>query len=199
MIYTKKAENVQRLFEHLNQFVDVSNTDFQEMLQYFEGHHLNKKEMVTEGGKMCNYNHFVLTGCLQMFFTDSKGIEHTIQFAIENWWISDYLAFHKRTESDYSIQAVEDAQILSISYENQERLLTLFPKLERYFRIIYQIAYGASLRKKMFLSELTKEENYFHFTEHFPEFAQRVPQYLIASFLGLTPEYVSKIRSKKRS
>ena len=71
--------------------------------------------------------------------------------------------------------------------------------LERYFRTIYQIAYGASLIKVKYLYDLSKEEIYLHFTEHFPDFAQRVPQYLIASFLGLTPEYVSEIRAKNRS
>ena len=199
MYFTANEEKSIRLFEHLNQFVEINKNDFREIVHYFEFRHLNKKEIVTEGGKLCNYNHFVLSGCLQMFHIDSKGVERTIQFAIENWWISDYLAFHKRTLSNYYIEAVEETQILSTSYEQQEKLLARFPQLEKYFRIIYQIAYGASLKKREYLFELSKEENYFHFTEHFPEFAQRVPQYLIASFLGLTPEYVSKIRSKKRS
>lgn len=199
MTKTEKDSISYRLLEHFNRFIETDSKDFQEIIHYFESRHLNKKEMVAEAGKLCNYNHFVLSGCLQMFFVDNKGIERTIQFAIENWWISDYLAFHKRTQSNYYIQAVEETQILSISYENQEILLSRFPYLEKYFRIIYEIAYGAFLKKREYLFEFTKEENYFHFTEHFPEFAQRVPQYLIASFLGLTPEYVSKIRSKKRS
>lgn len=199
MNYTKKDDNQERLFEHLNKVVRVTGEEFREMLPCFNRRHLNKKEMVTDGGKRCDYNHFVLAGCLHMFFIDNNGVERTIQFAIEDWWISDYLAFHKRKESDYYIQAVEDSQILSLSYENQEKLMALFPQLERYFRILYQIAYGASQQRRVFLYELSKEENYFHFTEYYPQFAQRVPQYLIASFLGLTPEYVSKIRSKKRS
>ncbi|BDD12720.1 hypothetical protein FUAX_51520 (plasmid) [Fulvitalea axinellae] len=94
---------------------------------------------------------------------------------------------------------MEKAKIASITLENQKRLLSELPKLERYFRIVYQIALGATQRKTKYLMEFSKEEIYFHFTKHFPEFANRVPQYLIASFLGLTPEYVSEIRRRNRS
>lgn len=134
-----------------------------------------------------------------MFFVNEKGVERTVQFAIENWWMADFLAFQNKNQTEFSIQAVEKSQLLCISYEKQEQLLAQFPQLEKYFRIIYQIGYGAALVKMKYLFDLTKEEIYFHFTENFPDFAQRVPQYLIGSFLGLTPEYVSEIRAKKRS
>ena len=188
-----------RLFEHFNKFVEVSEKEFQEIVTFFDLHSFSKKEIIVEAGNTCNSIYFVLEGCIHMFFISDNGSERTVQFAIENWWMTDYLAFNNQKITDFYIQAVESTQALSISYDNQEKLLSLYPKLERYFRIISQVSYGSSLMKLKYLYDLSKEEIYFHFIEHFPEFAQRVPQYLIASFLGLTPEYVSEIRNKKRS
>jgi CRP-like cAMP-binding protein len=188
-----------QLFNHINNYVEVNEKDFQEILKFFSFRSVDKKEVIAEEGYKCNFNHFIVQGCAHMYFIDDKGTHRTVQFAIENWWITDNLAFINRTATDFYIQAVEKTQILSISFENQEQLLSRYPQLEKYFKIIYQKAFGSSILKIKYLHDFSKEEIYFHFTEHFPEFAQRVPQYLIASFLGLTPEYVSEIRSKKRS
>ncbi|EZH71403.1 cyclic nucleotide-binding protein [Aquimarina atlantica] len=188
-----------QFFDHINMFVNIDEKDFQRILTFFDLRSVNKKEIIVKAGDLCNFNHFVVDGCLQMFYINDKGTERTIQFAIENWWMTDFLAYHNQSITDFYIQAVENTKILSISYDKQEELLNEFPKLEKYFRVIYQISYGASLIKMKYLLDLSKEEIYFQFTEHFPKFAQRVPQYLIASFLGLTPEYVSEIRNKKRS
>lgn len=188
-----------QFFDHINNYVEVNAMDFQEILSFFSFQNLGKKEIIGEAGHKCNFNHFVVQGCVHMYFIDDKGTHRTVQFSIENWWITDNLAFLNKVTTDFYIQAVEKTQLLSISYENQEQLLSQFPQLEKYFRVIYQTAFGSSILKMKYLYDFSKEEIYFHFTEHFPEFAQRVPQYLIASFLGLTPEYVSEIRSKKRS
>lgn len=188
-----------RLFEHINHYTTVSKADFEEILSHFELQTYDKKALVTEVGTRCNFNHFVLEGCLHMCFINQKGMESTIQFAIENWWMTDHLAYINRTNTDFSIQAVERTHLLRISFEQQQKLLATFPQLEKYFRSVYEISYGAALMRTKYLHDFSKEDIYLHFTEHFPDFAQRVPQYLIASFLGLTPEYVSEIRKKKRS
>lgn len=188
-----------QLFRHFNKYVALTEDDFQKMFRYFELRTVKKKEILVEAGSICRGNHFVLDGCLHMFFANDKGVERTVQFAIENWWMTDNLAYHNQTVTDFSIQAVENTRLLTITHGKQELLLKEFPQLEKYFRIIYQISYGSALVKMKYLTDLSKEKIYFQFTEQFPQFAQRVPQYLIASFLGLTPEYVSEIRAKKRS
>ena len=132
-----------------------------------------------------------------MFFLNSKGAEQTVQFAIENWWIADYLSFDNRTRSEFSIQAVEESEILAIDYESQERMLHRYPKLERYFRLIHQKAHSASQSRIKFLYDLSREDLYRHFCNNYPQFVQRIPQYLLASYLGFTPEYLSEIRRKK--
>lgn len=186
-------------YQHINKFARVSQKDFEKILSFFERKTAKKKTLIADNGQKCNDNYFVLKGCLQMFFIDKQGSQRTLHLAIENWWITDEQAYTNRTISDCSIQAVENTEYLSISYKKQEELLDAFPVMERYFRMVYQISYGASHRKMRYLFDYSKEDIYLNFIEQFPEFAQRVPQYLIASYLGLSPEYVSKIRRKKRS
>ncbi len=189
----------EQLFSHINKYVSVSPEGFQVIITFFEFQNVSKKQLLIQAGNSCAHNYFVLNGCLHMYFTNEKGAERTVQFAIDNWWMTDCLAYLNQSRTDFTIQAVEDTQVLSITFEKQEQLLKEFPQLERYFRIIYQIGYGSSLKRMKHMFDLSKEEIYLQFTDHYPEFAQRVPQYLIASFLGLTPEYVSEIRAKKRS
>ncbi|MEQ9439129.1 MAG: Crp/Fnr family transcriptional regulator [Cyclobacteriaceae bacterium] len=186
-------------YQHLQKFIALDKADFTEVLSYFQIKELDKKEILMEAGKLCNSSFFVLHGCLHMYYINDKGIEKTIQFAIENWWLSDYLAYHHRQPTDFYIQAVESSRVLCIDYDRQNKLLTAFPILETYFRHVYQIAYGASIMRVKYLFDYSKEEIFLRFSEQFPEFVQRVPQYLIASYLGLTPEYVSEIKRKQRS
>ncbi|MNT41251.1 hypothetical protein D3C72_1776060 [compost metagenome] len=136
---------------------------------------------------------------MRKFFINGKGIEQTTEFAIENWWITDNFAYERGLSTEFYIQAVENSEILTIDSELQEKLLIEFPKMERYFRFIYQRAYAASQIRIKYLYDFSKEEFYHHLCKAQPEFVQRIPQYLIASFLGFTPEYLSEIRNKNRS
>ncbi|SEC77411.1 cAMP-binding domain of CRP or a regulatory subunit of cAMP-dependent protein kinases [Tenacibaculum sp. MAR_2009_124] len=185
-----------QFYKHITQFTTISQEEFNLILPFFKEQHLKKKEILIEGGTKCDTIHFILEGCVHMYFIGENGVKRTIKFAIENWWISDFLAFHQQSQTDFYIQAVETTKVLSLTTNNHDKLLESFPRLEKYFRIIYQISYGASLNKFRYLYDYSKEQMYIHFVKEFPDFAQRVPQYLIASFLGLTPEYVSEIRKK---
>ncbi len=185
--------------QHLRKFVDIDEEEFAEILSYFTVLEVGKKENLLAEGGMCKSCFFVLSGCLRMFFVNEKGVEQTTQFAIENWWITDNMAYEHEQPSAFYIQAVENSQVMILHRYSQEELLQQFPKMERYFRFIYQRAYAASQRRIKFLYEFTREELYHHFNDHYPEFVQRIPQYLIASYLGFTPEYLSEIRSRVRS
>lgn len=131
-----------------------------------------------------------------MYFISDRGSEQTLQFAINNWWITDTLAFQNNRSSEFCIQAVESSIILQISHKNQESLFLEFPKMETYFRHIYETAYGAAIMRMKYIFNYSKEEIYFEFRNAFPDFVNNVPQYLVATYLGLSPEYVSKIRRK---
>lgn len=184
------------LTNHIRKFILLSSEDAERLSEFFETKKVKKKENILLTGDVCKNNYFVLKGCLRLFFTDEKGVEQTTQFAIENWWLSDYMSFQNQQPADFYIQAVEHTELLQISYDDQERLLKELPKMERYFRLVYQKAWAASQQRVKYQHTYSKEEQYLNFSERFPEFIQRVPQYLLASYLGFTPEYLSEIRKK---
>jgi CRP-like cAMP-binding protein len=189
----------EHLLGHLSKFVSLPEEDQAGIVAFFRPKHLKKKENLLEAGKLCKSHYFIVKGCLRLFFVNDKGVEQTTHFAIENWWLTDYLAFQNQQTTGFYIQAVEDTQVLALDWHAQERLLAQYPYLERYFRLVYQRANGAAQLRIRYLYEFSREEIYAHFSTHFPEFVQRIPQYLLASFLGFTPEYLSEIRKKKRS
>jgi len=181
---------------HLDKFITITDEDFALILDYFEVKNFRKKEILLEEGQVCRQNYFVLKGLLRKFFINEKGIEQTTDFALENWWMTDNFSFERKTPADFSIQTVEKSEVLTISSDSQEKLLTDFPIMEKYFRIVYQRAFAANQRRVKYIFTYSKEDFYFSLVKQYPEFVQRVPQYLIASFLGFTPEYLSEIRKK---
>jgi CRP-like cAMP-binding protein len=184
---------------HIEKFVNLSDEEFSEISTFFQIATIKKKENLMTEGQICKSHFFVLKGCLRKFFINEKGIEQTTEFAIENWWITDNMAYEHRLPTEFYIQAVESSELVSIDRDSQEKLLTAFPKMERYFRFIYQRAYAAAQMRFKYLYEFSKEDFYLQFCKSQPQFVQRIPQYLIASFLGFTPEYLSELRSKYRS
>jgi|SRR5690606_3796027 len=190
---------LEQFFRHINKFTSINEAEFADIITYFEIKKFGKKEILMETGSICNKHFFVLSGCLHMFYTNEKGSEQTLQFAIENWWLTDNLAFRQQRKTDFCIQAVENSEVLFIDFQKQELLLEKFPKMEKYFRNVFEKAYGAAQMRVKYIFDYSKEEMFFTFQEQYPEFIARVPQYLIASFLGLTPEYLSEIKSKRLS
>jgi Cyclic nucleotide-binding domain. len=192
-----KAETHLRLFEHINQYLTLNEGDKKIIEEYTLFQSFKNKENILEEGQICRNYYFVVQGCLRMFFINDKGNEQTTYFALDNWWLTDYFSFMNSMPSLYYIQAVGKTSVLKVSSEEFNCLLEKVPSLERYFRIIMQRANAASQERIRLLYSLSKEELYLHFSSYFPQFVQKVPQYMIASFLGLTPEYVSEIRKKK--
>lgn len=184
--------------QHLEKFISISDREFEEIIAYFKLIRVPKKEMLMREGQICRHHYFVLSGCLRKFFTNEKGVEITTEFAIETWWLTDNRAYEHQSESPFNIQSVEKSEILAIDFHSQEKLLNDFPVMERYFRFVYQRAFAAAQMRLKFLHDFSKEESYYNFIESQPHFVQRIPQYLVASYLGLTPEYVSEIRKKRK-
>lgn len=184
------------LINHIKNYLTISKEEIDGILHYFDLHSYNKKETLVHAKKRCDKLFFVEKGCLQLYFVDDFGTKKTSQFAIENWWLSDFLAFQNQMPSDFYIETVKNSKVSSITFSNYQELLDKFPKMEKYFRSIYETAYGSALLRLKYINSLSKEEMYIQFRDHFPEFVQRVPQYLLASFLGLTPEYLSEIKRK---
>jgi len=182
---------------HVRRYVELSDDDVLKLEPYLRHMELKRREYLLHEGEVCRYNYFVEKGCLRMFFNNDKMVEQTTQFAIENWWLSDYFSYARQSPSEYAIQAVEKSVIVAVDYHRQDDLFVELPQLERYFRIMMQRALSASQLRVKMIYQLSKEEMYRHFNTSYPQFFQRVPQYMIASYLGLTPEYMSELRKKK--
>ncbi|MFD2036303.1 Crp/Fnr family transcriptional regulator [Belliella marina] len=187
------------LYKQLTSFVKTDQKELSEIIRFFEKRSIGKKEDILEMGGKCDAMYFVEKGCLYLYTVDDAGNEKTIQFAIENWWLSDVLAFRNQTRSQFGIRAALKSEVLEISYPSYQGLLANHPVMEEYFRKVYEIAFGAALMRFKFLFTHSKEDIYHHFNDNFPDFVNRVPQYLLASYLNLTPEYLSQIRKKATS
>jgi CRP-like cAMP-binding protein len=182
---------------HIRKYVELDDKSIGCLLKYISPLKLKRKEFLLKEGQVCRSLYFVERGCLRMYFIDDKLNEQITHFALEHWWIADHFSFLDNKPSPYFIQTIEKSEILEISSGSFEAMLFELPQMERYFRIVMQRALAATQLRNKYLYEMSKEEFYQHFSTSFPEFVQRVPQYMIASYLGLTPQYVSELRKKK--
>ena len=181
---------------HIKKYVALTVDEEQVLLRYIKPLSPKKKTYLLEEGNICKANYFVESGCLRMFYINEKGTEQVTHFALENWWLADYMSLSLQVKSQFYIQAIENSEIIAIEHHKQEELFAKLPQLDRYFRILMQRVYGAAQMRVKFFHDYSKEENYRTFVAQFPEFVQRIPQYMLASYLGLTPEYLSELRKK---
>lgn len=186
---------IQQLLNHIGKFYPVP-ADAALLESFFEYKVYRKKELLLAEGQRCFEKFFIVKGCVHLFYLTQNGKEQSIDFALENWWTSDFTAFPNGGIAQFSIRTTEDTEVLCISAEGQRELLRQIPEMNAYFHMVFQRAYAASQMRIRYLFESSKEELYQHFLENFPDFTQRIPQYLLASFLGFTPEYLSEIRKK---
>lgn len=184
------------LINHIERYVELDEKSIQSICEYFKPMSLKNKEYLLKEGQICKAHYFVEGGCLRMFYNNDKGLVQIIQFAIEDWWLSDYFSITSQQPSEYNIQAIETSKVLFIDHLSLDKLTEEVSALDRYFRIMAQRGLAASQFRLKLIFTLSKEEMYLHFNSHFPAFMQRIPQYMIASYLGITPEYLSEIRKK---
>lgn len=187
---------IQPLLAHIKRFSSIPADKADLLEPFFEHKIYKKKELLLTEGRRCHEKFFIVKGCAHLFYLRQNGTEQTIDFALENWWTSDFTAFQHGAAAQFSIRTIENTEVLSITADRQRELLKEFPELNEYFHLVFQKAYAACQMRFRFLLEFSKEELYRHFLDHFPAFTQRVPQYLLASFLGFTPEYLSELRRK---
>jgi len=186
-----------RLIKHLRKHIQLDEKEEALILSKIALKSVKKKELLLKAGEVCHHQNFILKGCARNYIINEKGVEQTLQFGIENWWLTDYMSFSTQKPSHFYIQAIENSEIVSISKTNLDELYAAVPQLERYFRIVLQKSFAASQMRIMFLFTMSAEERYHHFNNVVPEFIQRVPQYMIASYLDFSAEFMSKIRAGK--
>ena len=183
-------------FSKLAEVVDLTEEEKKIIQTYLTPKKLRKKQYLLQEGDICKFIAIVEKGALRSYSIDEKGNEHIIQFALEGWTISDLFSFLTGEPAVYTIEALEDSELILVSKSAQEELLQRFPKYEKYMRVQITGAYIAMQRRLTSIISLPLEERYQNLTAAYPHIVQRVPQHMIASYMGLTPETLSRVRKK---
>lgn len=181
--------------QNITSHVHLSQQELDLVHQLFQHKIYKKKTLLLSKGQVCNFEAYLVKGCVKRYYLDSNNDEVILQFAVEDWWVSDMVSFTERIPSHLYIKTVEETELLQITHQDKETLFNEIPKLERVFRLLVQRAY--SVLENRFFTGLTAsaEERYLNFIKKYPGLPQRVPQYQIASYLGITPEALSRIRA----
>jgi CRP/FNR family transcriptional regulator, anaerobic regulatory protein len=184
----------ERLRSHISAIAPISNDEFARLIGFFTPIRLKKKELFYMQGELCRYVAFVNEGCLRTFHTDSKGDEFTMYFAFPEWWIGDPESFYAGTPARFSCQALEECGLLRADKEHFEGALDQVPPFETFYRHKMQASYAAAQQKLIQAHSESAEEKYRRLVETAPDIVQRIPQVHIASYLGIRPQSLSRIR-----
>ncbi len=157
---------------------------------------VRKKQLLLREGEVCDFEAYIVSGCIRSYYIDENGSEVILQFAIEDWWVSDIGSFHERKPSLLYIEAMEDSELLTLNPARKEELLKRVPQFERVFRLMIQRHLSALEHRLIRTLAQTAEERYLEFIKQYPKIALRIPQHYIAAYLGMTPEFLSKIRRR---
>ena len=183
-------------FESLKSKAGFHDEDLALVKTHLTPKKLRRKQYLLQEGDVCKNIAFVEKGALRTYTVDDLGTEHILQFALEGWTISDLYSFLTGEASTYNIDALEAAELVLVSKAAHEEMLQTIPKYETYVRLQVTGAYIALQRRITSVLSLTTEERYKNFTATYPNIVQRVPQHMIASFMGLTPETLSRVRKR---
>ncbi|MBC8988044.1 Crp/Fnr family transcriptional regulator [Pedobacter sp. N36a] len=181
-------------FSHIQEKVSLNEVQKDILKTFFIPKKLRKKQYLLQQGDVCKYLSFVEKGLLMSYNVDDKGLEHINMFALEGWWSSDIHSFFTHENAVINIEALEDTEILMISSESFEEMTLKVPIMDRYFRILFQNSLFTKERRLISSISHTAQEKYIKFVESNPALVQRVPQNMIASYLGIAPETLSRIK-----
>lgn len=187
---------LQILKNNISRYINLSDEEFQRFSEPFELEKFKKKETALREGDYCLFEGFVMNGCFKVYFLTEDGFEQTLYFAVENWWITDIDSLINNVPSTLNIEALEDSEVLMISKKEKEKLYETMPQVEKLFRIMNQQSSVALQRRILSLMNKTADKRYLEFLEKYPGLEQRLTQQQVASYLGISHEFLSKIRKK---
>lgn len=187
------------LFKNINEKVKISEQDFDKFLVLTKTITVKKNDFFINEGNMAKYIAYINSGVLYSYSVDDKGDKHVVQIALENHWISDLFSFLTNTPSVFNVQAIENTEITIINKENFEKACDTVPAFERFFRLLIQNAYISSQKRVSRIYGNTAEERYLKLINDNHQILQRVPQHFIASYLGIKPQSLSRIRKTMHS
>lgn len=188
---------VEKLIQHINSIVTLNDEEEAIIKDLARERTILRRQMLHRAGDISHSTAFVVSGCLRSYAVDHNGFEHIIQFAAENWWISDMYSFTKNEPSELNIDALLDTEVLLLNRSCQLSIFDRIPKMERYFRILTENALAASNLRTLDYLSLPAKTRYQKFCDFYPSLINSIPQKYIASYIGITPEFLSKLRSER--
>lgn len=187
--------DIESLLRYIHQYINLTSQEVSVLENHAKIRTYLKGQFIVQQGDICRYENFIVSGCAKTFFIDQEGNEHVVMFAIENWWTADLGSLITQEPADFNVQCLEKTTVIQFSNDSLERLYKDIPQMERFFRIITQKAFVASQKRIVRNLSMPAKERYLMFRRQYPDIEQRVPQYLIASYLGITKQFLSKIRA----
>lgn len=184
------------LINHIIKRVAISEKKKQLIVKVAKKKSLAKKDVLLHAGEICSILSYVNKGCLRVYSVDENGFDKNVFFALEDWWVIDLKSFIEQSPARFSIEALEDCELIQLTKEGFDKLLTDVPELERWFRMLLQNALIASENRINNMVSLDAEERYLKFMDKYPSLESRVSQKHIASYLGVSPEFLSALKAK---
>jgi CRP-like cAMP-binding protein len=193
---TAPHANFDYILQAVARHITLSEDEKDFFVSLLEYRKLKRRQMLLREGQVCAWSSFVQSGCLRGYTIDKNGFEHVLNFAPEGWWIADMYSFISQQPGVLNIEALEDTEVLLLSRDQQNALYKAVPKFERFFRILIENSLVASQQRLLNNLSLTAPERYLHFCRQFPSLVNRLPQKHLAAYLGITPEFFSKMRNE---
>lgn len=184
------------VLKNVSKHIALNDDEKSFFISLLESRVYKKKVLIHKQGEIARHTYFVLDGCLKAFTVDKEGAEHILSFAPRDWWMGDLYSLISQKPGVLNIETLADTEVLILSRENQEKLYQNVSKFERFFRIIVENSLVANQQRIINNMSLTAEERYIEFMKKYPSIIAYTPQHSIASFLGITPEFLSKIRAR---
>lgn len=183
------------ILQHTQKFIQLKEEEQNYFLSLLQEKQMHRKDFLLRENELCTYSAFVLSGCLRAYSIDDQGVEHILQFAPPTWWITDMFSLLSGKSAHLNIDAIEESSVLLLSKSKQELLYEKVPKFERYFRILIQNSTVASRQRVLDNLELSAKERFAKFCNTYPSLINSLPQKQIAAYIGVTPEFLSKMKA----
>lgn len=184
------------LFESIIKHETITTEQFEKLLDRATLKKYKKGQFIVHEGGIKRKTHFIVKGAALAYFTDNNGSEHVIQFGIEDWWISDIHSYISGKPALLNVRAIEDCELLEFGFEDLNKLYKEVPAIQSYFLILTQNAFASFQERILFNLSMSAEERYVMFSQKYPKLELRFPQKIIASYLGISAEFYSKIKKK---
>jgi CRP-like cAMP-binding protein len=184
------------LFQKFTEKISLTADDLEQCKKFFSVKKLRRRQYLLQHDNVCRHTAFIVSGLLRSYTIDDAGEERIIQFAPEGWWLTDLYSYKTGRPAFINIDALEDSELLLLSRADEEALLQQIPKLEHFFRLLLENGLIAMEQRLIYSLGKPAEDKYLNFVDIYPDLAQRVPLHMVASYLGVTPETLSRVRKQ---